>query len=368
MPNHIDYSQYAKWQHCSWAWYERYVLKRQKRWQEGVLRDDALAIGSLTHNGLDNWYAKQDPTIDEETIARIGPTPDALRMCRRLVHGYVQTFPREAWELIRTEQPVRFKLVEGCDGLAKIDLYFHMAETTRVESGLPGYEITLNPGWWIQEYKTKSSFVPTADWMKQWDTNMQVDFQMLALNEMLTDKMLGYIGGMEVKEDYPKVNGVLVNVIEKPKDYIPKRKCQKCEEYYAYSAWVVGGDGLFACPICQNRQKLKPVEQRGDEAEPRYFRMIVERSAEQLLRHKKEIREVALKMMEMEGDGKAKMDETDLVSDLCVEFVPNRGHCFDLSKRYGKECEFYWPHLLGQSTIDHPDFQEAEDYINETVA
>jgi hypothetical protein len=280
-------------------------------------------------------------------------------MCRRLVHGYVQTFPKEEWELIKTEQPIRFKLVEGKDGLAKIDLYFYIPDTRHVESGIPGYEITLNPGWWIQEYKTKSPHVPTADWMKQWSTNPQVDFQMLALKHYLeTEGYPEYRG-----EAGGPINGVLVNVIEKPKDYIPKRKCQKCEEYYAYSAWVVGSGNAFYCPVCGNSQRLKPLEVRGEEAEPRYFRVIVERTEEQLKKSQCDIQMIATEMQRVERA--MKEDQNYIQLDLGDVITPNKDNCFNLKFRYAKECEYYWPHLLGQSTIGHPDFEESEDYVRE---
>src|SRR6266480_2185468 len=115
MVDHIDNSQYSQWMHCPWAWWEKYVNKRSKAWP-GQLRDDALAIGSLVHNGLDNWYARQEPNIDQEEIERINPTPECLRLCKKLVYGYVQTFPKEAWQLVHTEAPLRFKLIEGKDG------------------------------------------------------------------------------------------------------------------------------------------------------------------------------------------------------------------------------------------------------------
>ena len=255
MLNHIDYSQYKTWQHCPWAWFEKYVNRRQKRWPQGM-RDDALAIGSLVHSGLECWYKEGIISIPEATIVKTNPTPEALRMCQRLVHGYVQTYPREAWELIKTEQPLRFSLIEGCDGLAKIDLYFYIAQPTVVESGLPGYEITLNPGWWIQEYKTKSVYTSVGDFMQSWVTNMQADFQMLALNGYL-DKTEGVEHRRSINNE--RVNGLLINILEKPKDYIPRRKCQRCEEYYNFSSWIEKGN-KHACPVCGNEQSLKPVK------------------------------------------------------------------------------------------------------------
>jgi len=364
LPNFIDYSMYSAWSFCPWKYYELYVLKRRKKWPEG-LRDDALAIGSLVHAGLENWYAKQTPNIPEAVIEKIGPTPESLGLCRRLVHGYVQVFPRENWALIRCEQPIRFSLIAGKDGLAKIDLYFYIDTPTRVESGIQGYEITLKPGWWIQEYKTKSPATSTADFMHEWANKMQADFQMLALQEHIGKNSWGKI---DDSHDY-NVNGLLVNVIEKPKEYVPKRKCQQCGQYWNFSAWQPGESGKMGCPGCGNQQKLKPVDSEKFE-EARYFRMIVERTPEQLRRAKWEIQAVADKMIDMELWG----NETDVSTPL-VEiygahraFYPNKEHCFDNSRKWGKECEFFTPHTYGISTIDNDKYEEAEDYVNETPA
>lgn len=365
MVDHIDYSQYASWQFCPWAWYEKYLLKRRKRWPEG-LRSDALAIGSLVHAGLENWYANNDGTIPQETIEKTTPTPEALGLCRRLVNGYIQTFPREAWELIRCERPLRFSLIEGKEGLAKIDLYFYVPEMMRVESGLAGYEITLKPGWWIQEYKTKSAATSTADFMQEWTTKMQADFQMLALSEYLEN------GFKEMPLHFPpptNVNGLLVNVIEKPREYVPRRKCKQCGDYWNYSAWMpsVERAGHFLCPSCGNVQPLKPVESEKFQ-EPSYFRMVVERTPEQLVRSKQQISEIArdMRMMEL---SETSSEHRELYGAGPFELLqPNKEHCFDNSRRWGKECEFYKPHVYGISTIDNDQYEEAEDYLNEPRA
>lgn len=356
MVDHIDYSQYASWQFCAWKWYEQYVLKRRKKWPEG-LRDDALAIGSLVHSGLENWYAQKDYIIPDIVVRKINPTPEALRLCQRLLYGYVQTFPREQWELIRCEQPCRFNLIAGKDGLAKIDLYFYIPEPIVVESGIPGYEITLKPGWWIQEYKTKSPHTPTADFMHEWTTKMQADFQLLALKEKI--RADNFSNGEDIQ-----VNGLLVNVIEKPKEYVPRRKCQGCGDYWNFSAWQPAEGGKMACPACGNQQKLKPVDSEKFD-EPRYFRMIVERTPEQLQRSKADIAEIAIRMAMLEADSKGKQEDGLIAGNLSVEFTPNKERCFDNSRRWGKECEFYRPHTYGVSTIENDKYEETEDYLNE---
>ena len=348
MIDHIDYSQYASWSFCPWQWYEKYVLRRRKRWPEG-LREDALAIGSLVHAGLENWYAHNAVEIPQKEIDKLGPTPEALGLCRRLVYGYVNTYPKEQWYLIRCEQPLRFDLIEGKNGLAKIDLYFYIATPTVVESGIAGYEITLKPGWWIQEYKTKSAATSTADFMKEWVNKMQADFQLLALQHYLQTSEWWR------NEDHRAVNGLLVNVIEKPREYVPKRKCKGCGEYWNYSAWLQKMDaqkaGEFVCPGCRHQQKLKPVD--GEKfQEPSYFRMVVERTPEQLANSKHDIEKIAVAMQNMEEYG------FDSVA-------PMKEHCFDNSRRWGKECDFFRPHTYGISTLNNNEYEEMEDYINE---
>ena len=346
MINHIDYSQYKMWQFCRWAWYERYVLKRRKKWPQ-AMRDDALAVGSLVHDGLEGWYKNGTTDITEEVITKINPTPEALRLCKGLVFGYVQTYPREAWDLIRCEQPVRFALIPGRDGLAKIDLYFYIDNELRVESGVPGYQITLKPGWWIQEYKTKSSSTSFAEWMMHWTTNMQADFQMLALQEKFGSQ----------------VNGLLVNVIEKPNIYIPKRKCKECDQYWNYGAWQPGESGLFVCPNGHS-QKLKPIDMQKEQPQGSYFRMVVERTPEQLANSHYWIYQTAQQMEDMEQYSAGAV-ESPLVNVVGDGHPPDHEHCMNLGARYARECEFFRPHTYGISTINNPEYEETEDYINE---
>jgi hypothetical protein len=362
MPNHIDNSQYKLWNYCRWAWYEKYVLKRSKRWPLQQ-RDDALAIGSLVHAGLENWYAYQRTEIPQETIDRIQPTIEALRLSNGLVQGYIRTYPKEAWKNIVCEAPLRFKLLDGCDGLAKVDLYFYIREPMVIDSGIAGIEISLKPGWWIQEYKTKSSAVPFQDFMQSWVTNIQADFQLLALKQKLSNEAVAMGGG---RVPMVEVNGLIVNVIEKPKEYIPKRKCRMCDEYYNFSAWKPSGS-MHRCPICDFEMKLKPLELKLDQPEASYFRIMVERTPEQLARSKEQIIEIAKEMQDMEKD----MDGTHqpLTNvEVANVYPPNKDHCFNLAARYGKECEYFRPHSYGVSTIENDQYQESEDYIQEGIA
>lgn len=343
MPEFIDYSQYKTWMFCPWAWYEKYVLRRQKAWIAQGMRDDAMAVGSLVHAGLENWYGKRDPEIPQSTVEEINPTPEALRMAKGLVAGYINTYPRELWDTVACEEPIRFPVIPGVDGLAKIDMYFYIPTPTRIESGIQGYEIILNPGWWIQEYKTKSSSVKFAEYFRSWQTNMQADFQMLALQQQMMRMD-------QIKEGTDKINGLLINIIEKPNDYIPKRKCKQCEEIYAYTAWTpIGAE--FRCPA-GHTQKLKPLEERGP-IQANYFRLMVERTPEQLRKSKCDIFNVAAQMQ--------KADESKSIEQL----IPNKDHCMNLNAKYANECEYFQPHLYGITTIDNPAYEDTKDYIGE---
>ena len=356
MVDHIDYSQYRTWNFCKWAWYEKYVLRRQKAWPVQNMRDDALAVGSLVHAGLENWYGHQDSTIPNQVVGKINPTPEALRLCQGLVQGYIQNYPREFWDVIRTEQPIRFSLIDGKAGLAKIDMYFYLPERTRVESGVPGYEITLNAGWWIYEYKTKSQATKFAEYMRSWQTNMQADFQMLALQEEINRKTARTFVDLDWCKANP-VNGLLINIIEKPNTYIPKRKCQECNEYWNFSAWTPKGE-KFACPM-GHVKALKPLEVQGP-IEGNYFRLMVERTPEQLAYSQNVISSVAKEMADMEQDAEGMKDFVNLTG---AAYSPNKEKCMDLGARYAQECEFFKAHTYGVSTVDNPDYQDTEDYI-----
>jgi hypothetical protein len=108
-------------------------------------------------------------------------------------------------------------------------------------------------------------------------------------------------------------------------------------------------------------QALKAVEMK----EPRtanYFRVVVERTAEQLARSKAQIAEIAREMQEIvfEFDG---THQPFTQIDIANIYTPNRDNCAE--GKYGRECDYFKPHLYGQTTIDNVDYEETEDYINE---
>jgi hypothetical protein len=388
MPNpHIDYSQYKNWHQCPAYWYEVAVNKRVKKWPERQ-RTDPLAIGTLAHAGLQVWQERRVIEIPGEVVEKTGPTKETLELALRLVYGYSQAYPQELWELVKCEEPVRWPLLQAeyqyacpwcgnvserksmprrdlicpeckkrwtesmmgsaIDGLAKIDHYFYVPTQTTIESGVPGYQLSLSRGWWIQEYKTKSDSKTIEGVMQRWETNMQASFQMLALQNKLTprDDPESHFDAMY---QHNQVQGVLVTQLEYHPIYVPKRKCKSCEQSYEMFLWGSGVNGASACPGCNCQQKLKPYASETFK-DPFYFRIIATRSPERLARDEAEIRKVALEMERYRNTG------------IWNGPSPNREACMSM---WNRECAYYRNHTFGFTTIDDPNYEEPEDYLGE---
>jgi len=335
----IDYSQYYAWLKCPGFWYEQSVSHRKPKPREGQ-RDDALAIGSLVHSGLETWQLTHRVEIPQTTIEEIGPTPEALNMCNALVYGYSQAYPEEPWPLVRCEEPLRFPLQDGqdaLDGLAKLDMYFYVETLTQVESGIPGQTLTLSPGFWIQEYKTKDPGIDLGMWMRKWESNMQASFQILALSHLLPRHT---------------IQGVLVNILEKPKIYEPKRKCKQCVAQYAFDLWIPTGEGTYSCPVCGNVQKVAKLKTDPVEQASAYYRMVVQRSPNRLKRDREHILKVAQSMAYMRQEG---LVSVPWQTEACID------------PRMNRQCPYFNNHIPdgAMPTLEDPSMVEIEDYVKE---
>lgn len=355
--NRLDYSQVSLWNFCPWAWYERYVHQRTLRYTGQ--RSDPLCLGSLVHNGLDNFAKDGRPSFDEPTVVENNPTPETLQLAQILVEGYLKKYPAELWPVELAEQPLQFPLgfsvqrayTDGRIGyemvpvnaLAKLDGYFYVPEDTTIESGLDGYTLTLSRGWWAKEYKTKAHGRNRAEWCKEWQTKRQADFQIMALQELLRKADVANIG--EEGKYHDLVQGVLVCVLEKPYEYRPIRKCKGCHESYDMMMYIPRSDG-FMCPMCSHVQELKPYKPTKAK-EPEYFRLTVVRNADQLAVAKEEITATALAMEAMREQG---MSYRSPNRDACVNNVHRRS------------CEYLDPHTYGGSTATNPNFVQVDAY------
>lgn len=360
----IDFSAHDKWDFCPAAWYETYVNKRRKKWPKAQ-RNDALCLGSLVHTGLEVWQKTHTVAIPDSAVEENTPDKATFDLALELVHGYAMAYPQEHWPLIMCEEPLRFPLLpaqteqhcncnypiveaqEALEGLAKIDAYFYVPELTVIESGVPSITTVLTPGWWIHEYKTKNPKTGVGLYMQSWEMGMQASYQVMALKHNLTEEMLNYLAGVESPEDYPQVQGVLINVIEKPERHIPKRKCKECDDSYEMWSWLPTGTGEYACPVCGNRQKLMPIKLDVPARPANYYRIVVTRDAKQLAEDREQIIQVGQRMIQMERAG--------------LHSEPwHKKNCVDIWWR--RSCDYFGPHKNDSSTLDDPGYFQPADY------
>ena len=275
--NTLDYSQYKRWQHCEMDWYEHYVSCTDPTPREGY-QDTALSLGSLVHKGLENFRSGNFPYLSEAEMTKLGCSPEFLGQAQLLLAGYIERYPDEDFTTYHLEEPLRFPLTPTVDGLAKIDNYFTITEPVQIEDGL-GDTFTLNPGTWIHEYKTKSPQLSLPNYLLSWKVNMQAAFQLLALSANVGTP----------------VAGVLVNILEKPGEYIPKHTCKGCRAVVERASWSPTGEG-YACPLCGNIQKLDLSNKSRKERKPNYYRHMVTRTEEELGIARREMEQIADEM------------------------------------------------------------------------
>lgn len=355
----IDYSQYRAWMKCPWKWYERYVAGFEKPFPKDRQRDDNLCIGSLYHEGLENWYRRGRVEIRPEVLSELNPTPEAYTLIQECLNGYVQTYPSIPWKVKQLEMPLVKPLANDLHMLAKVDQYFYVKDTLMVESGIPGERLTLQPGYWVQENKTKAMNIDRGKYFRGWTMNMQADFQLLTLTEHLHSQGIT-----------APVNGVLVNVCEKPKEYTPERTCKnkECGVKIPLASYLPAPPGQHTftsggkkpktttldaskcgvCPFCGNVQELKAYESTVDRR-PVYYRLITTRTEEELQESAVHIEYVALAM--------------EMVRQLGRHSIPpNRESCVDTI--FG-DCEYYKNHKYGVDVSEDDDLvkRDATKYV-----
>lgn len=323
----IDFSQFQTMEFCEAKWVERYLHQVAKAPPPGQ-REDALTLGTLVHAGLQALRETGTPAVPEAVVAQANCTPECLGWARALLAGYVQRYPQEEFKTFRCEAPLRFPL-RGMDieGLAKVDYYFQVIEPTELASGL-GDHYVLEPGWWVKEYKTKDASRHRGNYIDGWKAGMQATFQMLALREHLGEA--------------PR--GVLIDVLEKPKPYIPERTCKGCKTVSEYRNWAATGDG-FACPLCGNLQKLDPPKE-GKPRIPDYYRLMVIRSAEELEWGLGQIESRASRMQDIRSLG----------------YLPNHATERCVDGTYGR-CEYFEPHTVLRPASGSPGFVTIDAYV-----
>lgn len=343
----IDYSQYTTYMKCEWYWVEKYLRQVAKQ-RPNKPKEDALTLGTLVHTALEGYRKNGTINITDEVIAKVEPSPECIAWANKLVTGYVQAYPQEEFTKYYCEDPIRFDLgAYSVDGLAKVDSYFHVDTPTTINGGLDGQSLTLNPGWWVHEYKTKAADRDRGNYILGWGMNMQAVFQMLALQYHINEP----------------VQGVLVNVLEKPKEYIPRHTCKQCRGQYERRDWVPKEDG-YECPVCGNRQKLDVSDKSKVARVPSYYRLMVGHTPEELEVGKQEIKRIGLRMNELRYNEYSHPLRSD-VSEPAPPPIRRTSEC--VHEWFGP-CEYYTPHREGREATGQMGFVavDALGYVGET--
>jgi hypothetical protein len=285
-----------------------------------------MAIGSLVHSGLENWGRNRRPGIAPEVIAEIGPSPEALVLAGQMVQTYINRFPNENFVDERTETPMLFEIPGiSTKGFALVDNFFYNPCLCEIESGVGDEILAIQQGWWIREYKTKDAQKPRGVYQQAWQTNMQADFQIHALSK---------------KVGQP-VQGIFVCVLERPRLYIPHRKCKGCGEMLELATYLPTGTGDHACPLCGNQQKLKPYAPK-IERRPDVYRFAVTRTKEQLDVSMGQILQVAMLMEEWKAER--------------IIIPPNKEACVV----FNNVCEYFDNHTYDKQTSEDVNMMKKD--------
>lgn len=314
---YLDYSSWKEFKFCELAWYEKYRLQTRKA--VSGQQYDVLTLGSLVHAGLQAHRETNASSIPAEAIDEFNPTPECLAWAQELLLGWLRNYSGENFTRYFCEEPLKFPLVEGMDGLAKLDSYFILDQPQTIASGL-GDTFTLEPGIWIHEYKTKAASKDIGKYLASWRMNMQANFQMLALRALLSKP----------------VTGMLVNVLEKPADYQPRRTCKACKTVNELRNWEATGAG-YACPACSNVQELDTSDKSKVKRIPKYYRIMVTRTLQQLSVAEQEIAQIAEDILAIDA-GKRQPGRN---TEECAE------------TRWYRACDYFEPHSAGQSALDY---------------
>lgn len=336
MLDFFDQSQLRLFQECKAKWLEKYVQRLVPPPQARRPREDASAIGSLAHAGLEVYEKYGKVYIPEETIEEINPAPDALAQAEALVAAYTGYSERVPWTFKIFEEPLRGISVYSKDGsfeknlLAKLDFAFFVDKPTALRIGVDeyaGFEI-LEPGWYIQEYKTKDIGRDRGAWLKEWHMKSQADFQWHCLGYHLAGG--GGPRGFEQARPEETVKGILVTVLEYERRKPPIRTCKVCKEKFPFSSFLELPTGEWQCVVCGGASKLDPIKVK-PETQPLIWKHLVVRTPEQHQKALENIMTQAAEACEIEHSWAKYRIKPPFSDSMCIS-------------RWGGQCEYYSAH------------------------
>lgn len=264
-PRVLDYSQYNQFSICPNLWHLRSVLGFSPQYGEAKEREDALCLGSVFHNIIENYYLSKELSVDDEIIKEFNPSKRITDLALHAILNYKSTYGQDPFSVLCTEKTY---ITKGNNPdwsiAAKIDLTASVPETMTLNSGYKDAPLYLNPGVYSFEDKTTSSNI--EDYEKVWRINKQADFQILCL-----------------REHHQNVRGVIVNIVKIPRPNPPVRTCKNCKTKLEFSAFIPKGDDIYTCPFCSKDSKLQPLKPHQLEVPtPEFKRIVVERTEAQL--------------------------------------------------------------------------------------
>lgn len=311
----IDNTQYTSFTRCPMYWLEKYVNKVH----QPVVgeRDDALAIGVATHAALEEGYRNGNFTVPHSVLEEMPLTQEARLEVRSMVEAYRVAYPGGPVEFPWSglEDPLDWTIGD-ITITAKLDGFFIIDQDTTVAGGESGY-IQLAPGIYGFETKTKMPGIDRGLYMREWQANLQGSFQLLTLRELAREKY----------PDLP-VRGIMLNVLERPKVYTPRKTCNGCKELLPVYTYTINGE-YYICNRCQHNNKFKAAQIPEPRVDPPVlWRFLVERSDTRLNNDLYDIMTVATHMQTCMSNPE--------------HAHANRNECVNAYKR--KTCEYFEPH------------------------
>lgn len=315
----LDATQYAAYRTCPLMWWEKYVHGIQPSWGEGQ-RDDALAIGSLMHDGLEHRYTENKIAISESLIESIGPTPEALNLVKSALAEHMRVYCDDEFSVEFVERTVVMPQGTHKVGALDVELCFTSKLDTialhergaNVNGGTES-RIPITAGAFVLEAKTKGAEISRAMYRRKWMVNKQAVFETMALRHLYGESVAN--------------PAVIIDVTEKPRRYIPTRKCKAvggCGRKIKFAEWIEDvKDGHYRCPLCGTVQPLTPPDTNKDnDPTPTMYRFGLSLAPEYLAASQFSMLEVAKEMAEIKfGSHIPAMHE-----DKCVD-VFGRWNC-----------------------------------------